>query len=123
MKSLSVRLGVIAAAIFFILLFSMSTFAGNLDKPYSSTRKEWLEISIFKVIKDRTDPWRERIGFLVWVREEENTVFITLTSANGQEPLTKETENKYLNIVKGDVEEFIRNYSWSKSLKVFVQFR
>ena len=123
MKSLLDKLGVILITISFILLFSLSTYAGDLDKPYSPTRKEWLEISIFKVIKDRTDPWRTRIGILVWVVEKENTVFITLTSANGEEPLTKEAENIYVETVKSDVESFLKGYGWSKNLKVFMQFK
>ena len=123
MKSLSVRLGVILITISFILIFSLSTYGGDLDKPYSPTRKEWLEMSIFKLIKIRTDPWKQRIGFSVWVVEKENTVFLTLTSANGQEELTKEQEDTYVKIVKGDVESFLKEYEWSKNLKVFVQFK
>jgi hypothetical protein len=53
----------------------------------------------------------------------ENTVFITLGSANGQEPITKEAEDKYVEIVKSDIEAYLKNYDWSKNLKVFVQFR
>ena len=123
MKSLLGKLGVILVAIFIIFYFSTSTYAGNFDKPYSPTRKEWLEMSIFKLIKIRTDPWKQRIGFLVWVVEKENTVFLTLTSANGQEELTKKQEDTYVEIVKGDVESFLKEYEWSKNLKVFVQFK
>ena len=123
MKSLSVKLEVVLITISFVLIFSLSTYAGNLDKPYSPTRKEWLEISVFQLIKIRTDPWKQRIGFLVWVVEKENTVFLTLTSANGEEPLTKEKENTYVETVKKDVESFLKEYEWSKNLKVFVQFQ
>ena len=122
MKLLSVSLGVIFIAILSILVFSISTFADELDKPYSPTRKEWLEISIFKVIKDRTDSWRTRIGFLVWVVEKENTVFVTLTSANWEEPLNKAAKDKYVEIVKTDIERFLKKYDWSRGLRVFVQF-
>jgi len=121
MKSLLVKLGVILVAIF--IIFSASTYAENLDKPYSPTRKEWLEMSIFKLIKIRTDPWQQRIGFLVWVVEKQNTVFITLTSANRLEELIKEKEDTYVEIVKRDVESFLKEYEWSKNLKVFVQFK
>ena len=64
----------------------------------------------------------EKTPFALWVVEKENTVFITLTSANGEEPLTKEKENTYVEVVKSDVESFLREYEWSKNLKVFVQF-
>lgn len=122
MKSLLGKLGVILVAIF-IIFSASTTYAGNLDKPYSPTRKEWLEMSLFKLIKIRTDPWQQRIGFLVWVVEKENTVFITLTSTNRQEELIKEKEDTYVEIVKRDVESFLKEYEWSKNLKVFVQFK
>src|SRR4030042_2501073 len=120
MNSLLGKLVVLPVAIFIIFHFSASTFAGDLDKPYSPTRKEWLEISIFKVIKDRTDSWRTRIGFIVWVVEKENTAFVTLTSANWEEPLPKAAEDQYVQIVKSDIEAFLKNYDWSKGLRVFV---
>jgi hypothetical protein len=59
----------------------------------------------------------------VWVVEKENMVFITLTSANRQEELTKEKEDTYVEIVKRDVESFLKEYEWYKNLKVFVQFK
>jgi len=121
MKSLLVKLGAILVAIF--IIFSASSHAGDLDKPYSPTRKEWLEMSIFKLIKIRTDPWQQRIGFLVWVVEKENTAFITLTSANGQGDLTKEQQDTYVKNVRGDIESFLEEYKWSINLKVFVQFK
>ena len=99
------------------------THAVDLDKPYAPTRKKWLELSIFQLIKVRTDPWRHRIGFLVWVMEKDNTIYVTLTSANGQDALTKEQESRYVDTVKGDVESFIRKYQWSKDLKLHMQFR
>jgi len=122
LKSISSKLGVVLIAISFIFLFSLATHAGDLDKPYSPTRKEWLEISIFKLIKIRTDSWQQRIGFLVWVVEKENTVFITLTPGSRQMPLEKEKEKFYVKIVKSDIESFLKQYEWSKNLKVHVQF-
>ena len=109
-------------AVLFIFLFTLPSYPADLDKPYSPTRKEQLEISIFWTIKIRTDVWRQRIGFLVWVREKENTIFITLTSANGEEPLRKKSEQIYVEIIKNDVEALLREYEWAKNLKVFVQF-
>jgi hypothetical protein len=106
----------------FLLILCTPAYTGELDKPYSPTRKEWLEIAIFKVIKDRTDVWKQRIGFIIWAKEEEKTVYITLSPASGQEPLSKEAEKQYVETVKRDVEELLKRYEWSKKLKVFVQF-
>jgi hypothetical protein len=122
LKLVTFRLQVILSAIFLVCMLWVTTYAANLERSYSPTRREWLEISIFKVIKERTDSWQQRTGFLVWVVEKENTVFITLSSANGQEETSKEAKERYIEAVRGDVELFIKKYEWSKSLKVFVQY-
>lgn len=106
-----------------IFLFgSLSAYSGELDKSYSPTRKEWLEMSIFKTIKDRTDSWKQRISSVVWLKEEENTIFITLTSANQQEEMKAKAQKEYVEIIQNDVESFIKKYDWAKKLKVHVQF-
>lgn len=104
------------------LLLSFSAFAEGLNEPYTPTRKEWLEISIFNAIKDRTDPWKQGIGFIVWVVEKENTVFVTLTQANGQDEMKEESEKNYVDTIKKDIEQVLQRYEWSKDLKIFVQF-
>jgi hypothetical protein len=124
-KSKERQMGMISKIIIYVIIFwsiSITASAGELDKPYSPTRKEWLEISIFKLIKVKTDAWKQRIGFLVWVKEEENTVYITLTSANGEEPLSPDSENTYVKTIKGDVQSFLQQYGWAKNLKVFVGY-
>jgi len=105
-----------------LILTSLPAYSGELDKAYSPTRKEWLELSLTKTIKDRTDVWKQRIGSVIWVKEEENTIFITLSSANGQEELKVEAQKNYLDTIKKDVENFKNKYSWAKKLKVRVQF-
>lgn len=93
-----------------------------LDKPYSPTRQEWLQSSIFQSIKIGTDAWRQRISSIIWVVEKENTVYITLTSANGQDILDTEAKQNYILSVKNIVESVLSKYEWSKNLKVSVQF-
>ena len=122
MNSALTTLTRLICAMVFCFFFSLTAYPADLDKPYSPTRKEWLEISIFKTIRDRTDIWKQRISSIVWVKEEYNTVYITLTSANGQEPLSKESRDAYVEVVKETVESFLEKYEWSKNLKVFVQF-
>jgi hypothetical protein len=114
---------IIFLSLIVIIFFNpLHVYSGELDMSYSPTRKEWLEISIFKLIKDRTDAWKQRIGSAVWVREEENTIFITITSANDQEEMKKTAQNEYIDMIKKDVESFIQKYDWSKKMKVHVQF-
>jgi hypothetical protein len=108
--------------IWIIFVASLPVYSGELDKPYSPTRKEWLEISISKLIKDRTDAWKQRVSSMIWIKEEENTIFITITSENGQEEIKTRAQKEYIDIIKKDVETFIKKYDWSKKLKVHVQF-
>ena len=105
-----------------IFFTSLPVYSGELDKLYSPTKKEWLEISIFKSIKVRTDPWKQRISSIVWVKEAENTIFITLTSANGQDEIKKKSQDEYVGIIKKDIESLIKEYDWASKLKVRVQF-
>jgi hypothetical protein len=79
-----------------IFCTALPAHSGDLDKPYTPTRKEWLEMTVFKTIKVRTDPWKQRISSIVWVKEEENTIYITLTSANGQDEIEKRAQNEYI---------------------------
>lgn len=105
-----------------IFLTSLPVYSGELDKPYSPTKKEWLEMSIFKAIKVRTDPWKQRISSIIWVKESENTIFITLTSANGQDEIKKKSQDGYVGTIKKDIESLIKKYNWASKLKVHVQF-
>lgn len=113
---------IVALIIIHCILMAAPIVAGELDKPYNPSRKEWLEVSIFKIIKDRTDVWKQRIGLTVWVKEEEGTIFITISSANGEEPMKNEAIQEYIKYIKSDVSEFIKKYEWSSKLKVYVQY-
>ena len=104
------------------LITCIPVYSGELDKPYSPTRKEWLEISIFKLIKTKTDVWQRRIGFMIGVNEEANTIYITLSSANDQDPQSDESKQRYVKTIKKTIELLLQDYEWSKNLKVFVQF-
>jgi hypothetical protein len=94
-----------------VLLFLFSSivpgYTGDLDKPYSPTRKEWVEISTFRAVKNATDAWQHRISSVIWVKEKESTIFITLTSANGQAKLSQKAIDKYVSMVKNAIETLI----------------
>ena len=109
-------------AVFILLLTSVASYSEDLNKPYNPTRKEWLEISIFRAIKTQTDPWKRRIGFITWVKEEENTGYITLTQANGQDPIDQGIVNRYLESVTHTIEGILEKYDWSKDIKIHLQF-
>lgn len=109
-------------AVSILFLTSFASYSADLNKPYNPTKKEWLEISIFKAIKTQTDPWKRRISFITWVKEEENTVYITLSQANGQGAIEQYTINRYLEFVEKNVENVLQKYDWSKDMKINIQF-
>jgi hypothetical protein len=116
----------LVAVIGIVFLFTTSIvtplMAGDLDKPYNPSRKEWLELSIFKLIKDRTDFWKLRIGSTIWVKESEDTIFVTISAANGEGVPTEKIISDYIAVIRKDIEELIKAYEWSKDLKIIVQF-
>jgi len=99
---------------------STHVYAGDLDKPYSPTRAEWLHLSIFKLIKLQTDAWEQQIAFEITISEEYNTVDIALSSSIGQGGLSQVAETWYVKTVKGSVEALLKEYDWAKNLKVYV---
>ncbi len=102
----------------------ITVYSGVLDKPYTPTRQEWLELSITKIIKDRTDVWERRISSMVWAREDDEgkAIYITISSSNGQDEPSSRVKQDYIDIVEGDVEGFIKRYQWAKDFEVSVQF-
>ena len=103
-----------------VFILPTTSYSADLNKPYTPTRKEWLWNEIFHTIKYSTDMWQHRIGFLIFIKE--NTVTVGLTSVNGQEPLTKDQKQKYVDRVKGSVESILETYKWSKDLERVVHF-
>ncbi|WP_316348094.1 hypothetical protein [Desulfuromonas acetoxidans] len=109
-------------AICIFLATSVVSYSEDLSKPYNPTRKEWLDFSIFKAIKTQTDPWKKRISFISWVKEQEGTIYVTLTQANGQGAIDQDTADRYLELVKKNIENILQKYDWSKDMKVHIQF-
>jgi len=86
------------------------------------TREEWLEVYITHRIKQWTDPWEQRTAVTVWIRPEEQTIAITMTSANGQEKLTQSQQNAYILDVEKIVKTVLEKYDWAQKYKLIVQF-
>ena len=101
------------------VLVSSQDIVSNLDKPYSPSRQEWLELSAFKTIKVLTDPWETRIHSLIWIKQ--NTVFVTITEANGEKPISASSQSQYISLVESALESLIGDYEWAKNMKVHVQ--
>jgi hypothetical protein len=102
--------------------FVTPLMSGELDKPYNPSRKEWLELSLFKLIKERSDHWRHRVYFILWVKEKDGGIWITIAEANGEELISDKHRKYYVEMIKIAVEEFIKRYEWANHLSVFVQF-
>jgi hypothetical protein len=104
------------------IVLSSQNLSSDLDKPYSPSRKEWLELTTFKTIKDLTDPWQTRVSSMILVKEKENMVIITLTEANGEDPLSSSSKSEYVTMVKNAIESLLKSFEWAKGMTVRVQF-
>ncbi len=125
MEGVAYMKNIILALLVVALLFvPLAVYSGELDKPYTPTRKEWLELSIFKSIKVSTDAWRLRIKSSISAREEDGevTINITMTASNGQDEPRPEVKQDYIDFIEQVVEGFLERYQWAKDFKVFVQF-
>ncbi len=116
MKTLSISI-VLAA-----ILTSALPSRPSLDTPYSPSRKEWLEVVVFKAVKESTDSWEQRIASKVDVNEREYTILVTLISANGQDPLNADVRAEYVRWIKLHIESLVNRYEWVQGWKVSVQF-
>jgi hypothetical protein len=92
--------------------------AADWNTQYTPTRKEWLELSLFKKIIEVTDLWEKRIGVQVVVFPKEETIAIVLTASNGQEQLSQTVCVNYKEIIRMIVDEHIKQYDWEKGTKV-----
>ena len=70
-------------AFIFLLASSIASplMAGDLDEPYNPSRKEWLELSIFKAIKTTTDMWIVKIA-ITGINEYNPLCIISFSSIN-----------------------------------------
>ncbi len=112
--------------IFSIMLFALTIplFSYDLTLPYDISRKEWLEYEAFKNIKIETDAWATRIAFRVALLNEEgvNKLIVTLTTANGENPISYSAKNNYIEFVTKIVQRIIEKYEWAEGVIILVQF-
>jgi hypothetical protein len=92
--------------------------AVDWNKQHTPTRKEWLELSLFKKIIEVTDLWEKRIGVEVVVFPKEETIAIVLTASNGQEKLSPTVCVNYKDIIRMIVDGHIKQYDWAKGTKI-----
>lgn len=110
--------------IVFCLLFSLCEIlvAEDLSKPYNPTRAEWLEIVSYKVTSETISLWAAHVSVKTNYIKQDNTIIITLSTKNGELPLSEKAKNGYIEIIKTVVESCIYEYSWANEVKVLVQF-
>lgn len=104
-----------------LLLASSATSAVDWSTQYSPTRKEWLELSLFKRITEVTDLWEKRIGVGVVVFPKEETIAIVLTASNGQENFSPTVCTNYTDIIRKIADDHIKQYGWAKVAKVEIR--
>jgi len=104
------------------VLLTGDLYAGDLDKPYTPTRREWLVESISSELNYRTGFWAKRYAFTILIHDDEDLVSIGFTVANSEESLNNEQQAYLIQLVKGIVRGVLDQYEWAKEMKVFVTF-
>lgn len=103
------------------VLASSAASATDWSAQYSPTRKEWLELSLFKRITEVTDLWEKRIGVGVVVFPKEETIAIVLTTSNGQGNFSPTVCSNYTGIIRMIADDHIKQYGWAKGAKVEIR--
>ena len=94
----------------------------DLSAPYSPTRSEWLQSTLYRQVTQVTDSWRRRVGVSVIVIQKDQQLVVTITSANGQAEPTQQERASYVNIVESISKSVVANFDWAKEIKIVVQF-
>ena len=93
------------------------------------TQEEWLEVYTAHHIHQLIDLWEQRISVRVVVASKSNgkpltprEIVVTLTEANGQEPLSQAEKDEYVRRVRELAESLLKDYRVVRAFKVTVQF-
>ncbi|MDF2446658.1 MAG: hypothetical protein K0S46_1894 [Moraxellaceae bacterium] len=103
-------------------LISAPAIAGDLSSPYSPSRAEWLQDSLYSRITQTTDLWKRRVGVVVAVFPAEQQVSVVISSATGQPDPTEQEMAFYVRHIEELVKGALSNYEWAKDIRVAVTF-
>ncbi len=110
------------ACLLVFLLCLGQAHSAELEVTYTPTRAEWLKHSISQEIHQLSDAWSKRVAVLVLVIPKQNEVIVSVTFANGEGAPTHAAKARYVESVKGIAQSVLDRYSWSKDVKLSVQF-
>lgn len=103
-------------------LEEVSLFTTKEEIVKHPTKEEWLNVYLVHAIRHMTDSWRQRIGIMVAIANEEKQIVVTIGSANGQEEISLDAQKRYEESVMLRVKGVLEDYEWTKGYKVIVQF-
>jgi hypothetical protein len=104
------------------LMISGTLLAADLSQPYTPTRAEWLQTTIYQEVNHLTDMWKLRISTSVRVINKDQKIFVLITESNGQESTTPLTKESYMKDVASMIRSLIKEIEWAKDLRVEVKF-
>jgi hypothetical protein len=102
------------------LLFALAVNATPLDSPYQPTKREWLRSEVSLQLSQVFSAWRQRIGYLVVVTDDQ--VIVTLAAANGEAMPSTQAQRGYVDLVRASVQGVLDKYQWARTLKVSVVY-
>ena len=123
--------------IFLIILVAILSVVGffylnsRIEISRHPTQDEWLEVYVSHIIHKKTDVWQQRLAISAVIFSQNadgkplvpKEMIITITSPNGQQPVTdNKTRGAYIESAKGIAESILENYGVAKEYKLTVQF-
>jgi hypothetical protein len=112
--------------LFLALNVSLAAFpalAADLSAPYSPSRAEWLQVTLYDRITQTTDLWQRRVGVAVVVFPQEQQVSVVISNADGQPAPTEQERAFHVRHVEKLVKGLLSDHEWAKDLKVAVNFQ
>ena len=120
---------IIVATVVYFSCFSFLNVESRTNQ--HPTQDEWLEVYTSNEIRKITDLWQQRVAINVTVFSQDadtkpltlKEMVITMTSANGQDPITTGIgRDQYTKTAENTAKSILENYGVTKEYKLSVQF-
>ena len=111
-------------------IFGFIYLNNKIEVSQHPTQDEWLKVYTSHNIHKMTDLWRQRVAVNVDILSQDadgkplvpKEMIITMTSANGQEPITGIGKYQYTQTAESMAKSILDDYGVAKEYKLTVQF-
>jgi hypothetical protein len=116
-----------------VVLVMISGFAflnNKIQVSQHPTQDEWLEVYTSHCINESLDTSQQRVAFLIAIASKDangkalapKQMVITIASANGQDPISQNAKNGYIQTVENIAKYVLEDYRLNKEYEVAVQY-